>query len=182
MHLSIDLPFCIGLFPNAHFFTTLHPMTSCFCFFDQNFLAKSSAFEKTCKSQQEFEKKKVAQILCSFTPNDSLFQICHPVTPIFARKLSLIPLWFDALVGTPHHCCMWVPPCPIDFEKASLYCIFFCTKTFCRGNHQVYDPMWTQTQTDLLSIVMPSKDLDWALILELQAKLCLYMKLPPELR
>ena len=91
MRLSI---FCIGLSLNAVLFTNLHPMTSNICFFDQNnFPAKSSNFEKLCKSRTEKISKKMLKLsgFCTIShPMTILFWIWHPMTPFLQEDSPLI--------------------------------------------------------------------------------------------
>ena len=104
---SIDPPFCI----ECPLITTFHPMTPFFCFFDQNFLAKSSNFEKIVNRSENLKKKKVkiAWSFCAIS-HPTTFLDLSPNDPIFARKLSLIALWFDVSAGALRHFYTWVPP------------------------------------------------------------------------
>ena len=100
MHLSIDPLFCIALSPNAphfHNFTPNDPLY--FCYFDQNFLAKSSNFEIFCKSQQKsFLKMLTLSRFCAISHPMTPFLDLSSNSPLFARKLSLIAFWFDMSV------------------------------------------------------------------------------------
>ena len=67
--------FCIFYYRMPSF-TTLHPMTPYFCFFDQNFPVKSFTFEKLFKSQW------ISFVFLMFTL-PRFCTISHPMTPFF---------------------------------------------------------------------------------------------------
>ena len=105
------------LFPN---FTPNDPQILLFW---SKFSGEIIKFWKKIANRSKTSKRcvKIAKFLvCNFTPNDPLFLICHPMTPFFTRKLSLMAHWWCISRCTPVTFVFEFPPPPFHLPVSQI--------------------------------------------------------------